>query len=201
MAKADQLADKVTEAFDAVKGLPADEQYKIEAFKLVLKSLLGGQSAVSPTPAPPVNLSGQGAVVTPEPQDASASWKTDISRKLGLTNDEVTRLFHLEGSNSLRLILDTKLMPKTQSAQTQDIAALVVAGRSAAKFDAGVTSLEIVREECDYYGSLNKKNFTASLKRLKPNFKVSVKDQLISITAPGYSQATTIAKKYLTGEK
>lgn len=198
MVKTDSLAGKVTEAYDAVKGLE-DDHYRLEAFKLVLKSLLGSPQITVANPGQAVDPVNQPGSVPP--QEPTSGWQSDIARKLNLTTDEVGRLFHLEGSDSLRLILDTKLMPKTQSAQTQDIAVLVVAGRAAAKFDAGVTSLEIVREECDYYGSLNKKNYMASLKRLKPNFKTSVKDQLISITAPGYTQATAVAKKYLVADK
>jgi hypothetical protein len=170
MGKTEVLKDKVNEAYAAVSDLP-DNDFKLQGFKLVLGSLLG---QVIPGVKPPEN-SGSGT-------------------------HAYAKLYHSEGDQDMRLILNTKLLPKSQASATQDIAALISAGRQAAKFDEGnSTSFDVIRKECNEYGVLNKSNFTGYLKKMKPKFLVEGKgmSQTMRVTAQGFDDAAEVAKKYL----
>ncbi len=199
MEKTEVLKEKVDEAYAAVSDLP-DNDFKLQGFKLVLGSLLGqGASSVRGVKQAAGNGSTQAGNQQP-PTD----WQSAIATRLDLAAEDVARLFHSDGGQDLRLILNTKLLPKPQAAATQDIAALICAGRQAAKFDeGGSTSFDVVRKECSEYGVLNKSNFTGYLKKMKPKFLVEGKgmSQAMRVTAQGFDEAAEIAKKYLTQEK
>ena len=192
MGNTEELKDKVNEAYEAVAGL-SDDTYKLEGFKIVLTSLIGQPKAAAGAVRAP---SGADAVDGAQPTD----WQSAIATRLGLQVADVARLYHLDNEGELRLILDTKVLPKKSLAlATQHIAALICAGRQAAKFDEGQTSFDVIRKECVEYGVLNKSNFTGYLKKMKPRFLVEGKgmSQSMRVTAPGYDDAAETAKKYL----
>ena len=192
MGKTEVLKDKVNEAYAAVSDL-SDKDFKLQGFKLVLSSLLGQG-------VPGVKLpvgSGSGA---PAGNHQPTDWQDAIAARLNIAAEDVAKLYHSEGDQDLRLVLDTKLLPKSQASATQDIAALISAGRQAAKFDEGnSTSFDAIRKECNEYGVLNKSNFTGYLKKMKPKFLVEGKgmSQTMRVTAQGFDAAAEVAKKYL----
>ena len=186
------LKDKVNEAYAAVSDLP-DSNFKLQGFKLVLGTLLGQTISV---PIPPVADGNDANISGRQP----TNWQSAIARRLGISVDDVAKLYHSDDGENLRLILDTKLLPKSQASATQDIAALVSAGRQTAKLDEGnTTSFDTIRKECNEYGVLNKSNFTSYLKKMKPKFLVEGKGmaQTMRVTAQGFDAAASVAKKYL----
>lgn len=198
MEKTEVLKDKVNEAYAAVSDL-ADKDFKLQGFKIVLGSLLvKGVAGQIPGAS---NGTGAQADGFQNPTD----WQSAIAARLGISAGDVAKLYHSDGEDDLRLILDTKILPKkSQALATQQIAALVCAGRQAAKFDeGGVTSFGVIRKECTEYGVLNKSNFTGYLKKMKPKFLIEGKgmSQAMRVTAQGYDDAAEIAKKYLNQEK
>lgn len=198
MGKTDELKDKVNEAYAAVADI-SKEEIKLEGFKLVLTSLLS-QAFVQ---QPGSNL-GLGSEVTP-PSEPSTDWQTAIAARLHISGVQAAKLYHSDDNQELRLILDTSILPKkSQALATQHIAALICAGRQAAKLDGdGYTSFDVIRAECVEYGVLNKSNFTGYLKKMKPKFIVEGKgkNQSMRVTAQGFDEAAEIAKKYLGQEK
>ena len=192
MGKTEVLKDKVNEAYAAVSDL-TDDNFKLQGFKLVLGSLLGqGVSAVQPS----ANAGGGARIGGQQ----STDWQSLIAARLDISADDVVKIYHSEGDQDLRLILNTKLLPKSQASATQDIAALISAGRQAAKFDEGnSTGFDAIRKECNEYGVLNKSNFTGYLKKMKPKFLVEGKgmSQTMRVTAQGFDDAAEVAKKYL----
>lgn len=198
MEKTEVLKDKVNEAYAAVSDL-ADKDFKLQGFKIVLGSLLG-KGVAGQIPG-----ASNGTGAQPDGFQNSTDWQSAIAARLGISAGDVAKLYHSDGEDDLRLILDTKILPKkSQALATQQIAALVCAGRQAAKFDeGGVTSFDFIRKECTEYGVLNKSNFTGYLKKMKPKFLIEGKgtSQAMRVTAQGYDDAAEIAKKYLGQEK
>lgn len=198
MEKTGALKDKVNEAYAAVSDL-TDKEFKLQGFKIVLGSLLG--QGVVGQKSGPGNGTGSQSGDLQNPTD----WQSAIATRLGINTEDVAKLYHSDGEGDLRLILDTKILPKkSQALATQQIAALICAGRQAAKFDeGGVTSFDVIRKECTEYGVLNKSNFTGYLKKMKPKFLIEGKgmSQAMRVTAQGYDDAAEVAKKYLSKEK
>lgn len=192
MENTEVLKDKVNEAYAAVSDLP-DNGFRLQGFKLVLGSLLGqGILGVNP----PANTGSGANAGGQQPTD----WQSAIAARLDISAEDVVKIYHSEGDQDLRLILNTKLLPKSQASATQDIATLISAGRQAAKFDEGhSTSFDVIRKECNEYGVLNKSNFTGYLKKMKPKFLVEGKgmSQTMRVTAQGFDDAAEVAKKYL----
>jgi len=187
--------ETVNEAYEAVKDLAAEETYKLEGFKLVLTNLLAGVASVQP---------GGGGKKGPEGGRAAdaaqaTDWQTAIAYKLGIEPEQVADLYHLDDDDTLRLLLEPKRLPRSQAAAMKDVAALLAAGRQAAKFDAGSTSFDAIRKECEEHNCLNKSNFTKYLNAMKPRFIVDGKgqNQALRATTRGFDEAGTIAKKYL----
>lgn len=190
MDNSEGLKAKVNEAYEAVGDLP-DNDLKLQGFKIVLGALLDKQAPSSVRSTPSETQSGE---------SQSADWQSAIASRLHIGTDEVAKLYDYSDGENLRLILDTKFLPKSQASATQDIAALISAGRQAAKFDENnTTSFEVIRKECTEYGVLNKSNFTGYLKKMKPKFLVEGKglSQSMRVTAQGFGDATEVAKKYL----
>ena len=190
MKETEKLKNKVNEAYDAVSDLP-DSELKLQGFKLVLGKLLNHTTL---SQAQPTTTNDQ------INKQQSTDWESAISARLDISGEDVAKLYYFDGGEDLRLILDTKLLPKSQASATQDIAALISAGRQAAKIDENnTTSFNIIRKECTEYGVLNKSNFTAYLRRMKPKFIIEGKGKVQSmrVTAQGFDDATDIAKKYL----
>lgn len=198
MDKTEVLKDKVNEAYAAVSDL-TDKDFKLQGFKIVLGSLLG-QGIAGQKPG-----TGNGTGAQPGGTQDPTDWQSAIAARLGISVEDVAKLYHSDGEEDLRLILDTKILPKkSQALATQQIAALICAGRQAAKFDeGGVTSFDVIRKECTEYGVLNKSNFTGYLKKMKPKFLIEGKgmSQAMRVTAQGYDDAAEVAKKYLGKEK
>lgn len=198
MEKTEVLKDKVNEAYAAVSDL-ADKDFKLQGFKIILGSLLGKGIAGQ------IPGASNGTGAQPDDLQNPTDWQGAIAARLGISARDVAKLYHSDGEDDLRLILDTKILPKkSQALATQQIAALVCAGRQAAKFDeGGVTRFDVIRKECTEYGVLNKSNFTGYLKKMKPKFLIEGKgmSQAMRVTAQGYDDAAKIAKKYLNQEK
>jgi hypothetical protein len=198
MEKTEVLKDKVNEAYAAVSDL-TDKDFRLQGFKIVLGSLLG-QGIAQQKPE-----TNNGAGVQPFGSQGPTDWQGAIAARLGIAVEDASRLYHSDNEEDLWLILDTKILPKkSQALATQEIAALICAGRQAAKFDeGGVTSFDVIRKECTEYGVLNKSNFTGYLKKMKPKFLIEGKgtSQAMRVTAQGYDDAAEIAKKYLGQEK
>ncbi|HEX6416119.1 MAG TPA: hypothetical protein VFZ62_01200 [Candidatus Saccharimonadales bacterium] len=198
MEKTEVLKDKVNEAYAAVSDL-TDKDFKLQGFKIVLGSLLGKGVAGQ------IQGANSGTGAQPDGFQGPTDWQSTIAARLGISAGDVAKLYHSDGEDDLRLILDTKILPKkSQALATQQIAALICAGRQAAKFDEdGVTSFDVIRKECTEYGVLNKSNFTGYLKKMKPKFLIEGKgtSQTMRVTAQGYDDAAEIAKKYLGQEK
>lgn len=198
MEKKEGLKDIVNEAYAAVSDL-ADKDFKLQGFKIVLGSLLNkGVAGQKPG-------GGDGTGTQLGGSQNPTDWQSAIAARLGISAEDVAKLYHSDGEEDLRLILDTKILPKkSQALATQQIAALVCAGRQAAKFDeGGVTSFDVIRKECTEYAVLNKSNFTGYLKKMKPKFLIEGKgmSQAMRVTAQGYDEAAEVAKKYLGQEK
>lgn len=197
MEKTEVLKGKVNAAYAAVADLPGSD-FKLQGFKLVLSSLLGQVvPALKPAPSAGDGMSG---AADQQPTD----WKSAIAARLNISVDNVAKLYHSDGPQDLRLILNTKVMPRSQASATQNIAALICAGRQAAKLDdGGSTSFEVIRKECTEYGVLNKSNFTSYLKKMKPKFIVEGKGmaQTMRVTVQGFDEAAEVAKRYLGQEK
>lgn len=191
------LKRHVNEAYAAVSDLP-DNDFKLQGFKLVLGSLLGqGVQGVK-------QAVGDGGSIHVGHQQPPIDWQSAIATRLNISIEDIARLYHSDGDQELRLILNTKVLPKSQAPATQDVAALICAGRQAAKFDeGGFTNFDVIRKECNEYGVLNKSNFTGYLKKMKPKFLVEGKgmSQTMRVTAQGFDEAAEVAKKYLGQEK
>lgn len=198
MEKTEVLKDKVNEAYAAVSDL-TDNDFKLQGFKIVLGSLLG-QGIAGQKPG-----TGNGIGAQPDGSQYPTDWQSAIAARLGISAEDVARLYYSGGEQDLKLVIDPKLLPKkSQALATQQIAALICAGRQAAKFDeGGATSFDVIRKECTEYGVLNKSNFTGYLKRMKPKFLIEGKgmSQAMRVTAQGYDDAAEVAKKYLGQEK
>lgn len=200
----DFLSTQMQIAYDAAAELNATESYKIEAFKVALASILGGASTNSLKQANGVKTKNTDNEMGRHEDVANGEvpdWQRRVALKLGLTNDQVTRIYHRDDDDSLRLILNTGVLPKNNSLATQEIAVLLSAGRVAGKFDELATSSEIIRDEVDYYGRLDKSNFARALGKLKPNFNFNSRDKLFTPRAPGFAEAAGIAKKYLAVDR
>lgn len=189
--QADQgLIDKINAAHRTVEHSEVQGNYKMEAFKIVLTSLLPGavSSVAGPKSHAPATQKNQ-----PSEQIDAGDWQTLIASKLHIESEDVVKIYHMDGQDSLRLSL--KNYPKAQSAATQDIAALISAGRQAAQLDDASTNIKFIREESEYYGRLNKPNFTSYLKKMMPDFRLDGKE--LKVTAHGFDVAGEVAKKYL----
>src|SRR5690349_5383177 len=113
-------ASLVNKAYDAVKGLDADDVYKIEGYKVVLKQLVQG-GAASSDEAPRKKTGSEHKA--PRILTDDAEWVDKIAHNLELTTDQVTEIYYYD-NDELKLIIDRKKLPDSASASTVDIAAL-----------------------------------------------------------------------------
>jgi hypothetical protein len=190
----EQITEQIDRALAAVNASQASDDYKLAAFKIVLSGLLGHKQAPASAKQPESESSQHGEV-------SGEDWQLKIASKLKITVEQVAAIYHKESDESLRLILDTSVLPKNKQTATQDIAQILAAGRVAAGFDDTSTAAEIIRTEAEYYGRLDSKNFSRALHNLKPNFHYDGKDKTLTPRAPGFADAATAAKKYLSQEK
>lgn len=200
MTLTEDLKKQVEDAYSAIEDLP-EENFKLEGFKIILRSILSNQTVVTNADALHIKKEASTHLALPE----SGDWQLSISTNLGISLEEVQKLFYLDNDDSLRLVLEMKHLQKSYSLATREIAILLSAGRQAAKskFDIGGTTFDIIRKECERYNVLNKKNFTSYLKLLKPKFQIegNGQDQSIRVTPQGFAEATIIARKYLEETK
>lgn len=124
-------------------------------------------------------------------------WQEKIASKFQMERDCIEKIYASDGDN-LTLIFDSKLLPKSAAAATQEIAKLISAGRQAAQLDETDTDFSVIRKECANYGVLNSSNFTKYLKSMNRSFPIRGKSryQSVFVTAPGFSEAIELAKKY-----
>lgn len=191
MSDENQLKALVEKAYRAVEGLNADDAYKIEGFKIVLKVLVGGEAA----PIVNAGAAGQkGPETDPEPN--KGTWQDKIAAKLEMSAEEIGTIYHLE-EDELRVIIDHKKMPgKNMSKCTQHLAALLAAGRQALNLDEnGRTSHSLIKDVCVEYGCYNARNFTTYVKKLGNKF--IYKDKALQLTRPAFGATKDIAKKYV----
>lgn len=189
----DQITKQIDEALAAVNASGATDEFKLEAFRIVLRMLLGQTVSSGPT-----QLVGG----TPQP-DATTDeeWQLKIANRLKISTEQVAAVYHKESEEVLRLMLDTSVLSKNKQTATQDIAQLLAAGRVAAGFDESGTAADTIRTEAEYYGRLDGNNFSRALRNLKPNFHYDAKEKTLTPRAPGFADAAAIAKKYLGQEK
>jgi hypothetical protein len=189
-----QITEQVDLALAAVNASKASDDYKLAAFKIVLRGFLG-QVPVTAVP-------GQSTLGSSQQDEMSGEdWQLKIANKLKITVEQVSAIYHKEDDESLRLILDTSIVPKNKQTATQDIAQLVAAGRVAAGFDETSTTAGIIRTEAEYYGRLDAHNFSRALHSLKPNFHYDGKEKTLTPRVPGFADAAVVAKKYISQEK
>lgn len=191
----EEITDQINKALAAVNASDATDEYKIAAFKIVLRGLLGqGEPMTSP------GSKGPAGARTGTEETTAEDWQQRIANRLKLTTEQVAAIYHKESDTVLRLLLDTSVLPKNKQTATQDIAQLLSAGRVAAGFDESSTGAEVIRTEAEYYGRLDGNNFSRALHSLKPNFHYDGKEKNLTPRAPGFADAATVAKRYLGQE-
>jgi len=189
----EQLTQQIDKAANSVAASQLPEEYKLVAFKVVLSNLLSQLPG-----AKAADKSADGSLTTDEV--GGEDWQMKIASKLKVTAEQVAAIYHREGDGSLRLILDTSVLPPNKQTATQDIARLLAAGRVAAGMDEAGSLASIIRAEAEYYGRLDAANFTRALHGVKPNFHYDVKEKILTPRAPGFAEAAAVVKKYC-GEK
>src|SRR4051812_6256363 len=109
----EQITEQIDRAVDAVTASKASDEYRLAAFKIVLSGLLGH----APLAAKPGQLAGGSS---PRDETSGEDWQVKIANKLKITVDQVAAIYHKESDESLRLILDTSIVPKNKQTATQD---------------------------------------------------------------------------------
>lgn len=193
MGEEKDYAGLVTRAYDAVKGLDADDTYKIEGYKLVLKQLVQGNVYAA-------NDAGSKKVDSerkaPRVLSDDSEWAEKIAHALDLSVDDVTEIYYYDAENDeLKLIVDRKSLPDTASASTVDIAALVAAGRQALGLDVAGTPFELIKTALEAHNCFNKKNWTGYIKKLGSRFLYE--DSRLKLTNKAFEDAAAIAKRYV----
>jgi hypothetical protein len=193
-----KTSELVHEAYNAVKDLAADDSFKLAGFKIVLASLLGAGSGAAP-------ISGNtNTAQTPDSRKPAqapvddADWAGKIAQMLDITVDQVAEVYYYDGEQ-LKLLINRKQLPDTASASTQDVAALITAGRQALGLDMAGTDFEIIKDSLLAYNVFNAKNWTGYIKSLGNKFlyEGTGKHQTIKLTNKAYDEAAKVAHKYL----
>lgn len=196
MADEPKLAQLVTDAYSAVKDLDADDTFKLEGFKIVLTSLVGGNRI----PIMPVNKNGTkpGSKSVDTGNLDASDWAGKIANMLDLSIEQINELYYLDG-DTLKLLINRKQLPSSASASTQHIAALLAAGRQAAGLDTEATDFEVIKEALVAHNVFNAKNWTSYIKSLGSKFICSGtgKQQSVKLTNKAYDEAAVFAKQYL----
>ena len=189
-------AGLVNKAYDAVKGLDADDVYKIEGYKVVLQQLVQG-GAIPSDEAPRKKTGSEHKA--PRILTDDAEWVDKIAHNLELTTDQVTEIYYYD-NDELKLIIDRKKLPDSASASTVDIAALIAAGRQSLGLDTAGTPYEYIKTALETLNCFNKKNWTGYIKKLGSRFlyEGSGSDSRLKLTNKAFEDAAAIAKKYIT---
>ena len=181
----------VQAAYDAVKELDAPTEYKLEGYRIILKSMAFGSSLGT----------GNGPIAhrdtTTQKEDAPTDWQSAISSKIGITPDQVSEIYHLK-DGIVELIVEGKDLPKTNSKATRDIVALLTAGRQAMGTER-VTSIDVLRQACEYYRVYDSKNFMKYTKQLGSKFRFdgANSNTTVELTNGAFKIAGEVAAKYL----
>lgn len=195
MAENRDYTNLVNQAYEAVKALDADDVYKIEGYKVVLKQLVEGNTSLPREAAH--NKTGS-VRKAPQILEDDAEWADKIGHSLDLTVDEVTEIYYYN-NDELKLIIDRKMLPSSKSASTIDVAALIAAGRQSLGVDMTGTPYEFIKTELVAKNCFNKKNWTGYIKNLGSRFlyEGSGSDARLKLTNKAFEDAAVIAKKYI----
>ncbi len=195
MGEEKDYASLVVQAYGAVKGLEADDIYKVEGYKLVLKQLIQGTAYPVDDSAP---KKANGERKTQRILTDDAEWADKIAYNLSLTVDEVTEIYYYD-NDELKLIIDRKMLPNSAQASTVDIAALIAAGRQSLGLDTAGTPYEFIKAALETHNCFNKKNWTGYIKKLGSRFlyEGSGSDARLKLTNKAFEDAALIAKKYI----
>src|SRR3546814_850575 len=106
----DQITKQIDEALAAVNASGATDDFKLEAFRIVLRTLLGQTGSSGPA---------QPAGSTPQPDATTGEeWQLKIANRLKISTEQVAAVYHKESDDVLRLMLDTSVLSKNK--QTAD---------------------------------------------------------------------------------
>lgn len=195
MGEEKDYASLVIRAHDAVKGLEADDAYKIEGYKLVLRQLIqGGTQSTAEIQV----KTGDNERKAPRILSDDAEWAEKIAHNLDLSVDEVNEIYYYD-NDELKLIIDRKMLPGSASASTVDIAALIAAGRQSLGLDAAGTPYDLIKTALETHNCFNKKNWTGYIKKLGSRFlyEGSGSDARLKLTNKAFEDTAAIAKKYI----
>ena len=187
--KANQYKELVQLAYDSVKDLKVEDEYKLAGYKVLLENLLG-----APT---------QSVITATETGATSATfdttdWQKQIASRLGIEPSEVAEIYHQTEEGMIELIIEAKDLPSTNSKSTVDIAALLAAGRQAAGLEKA-TPIDDIRKAAEHYRVYDNKNFARTLRQLGSKFRND--NSTIELTNGAYKITADIARKYAGSNK
>lgn len=187
-----RYTDAVRMAHDAISGLTMGEEYKLTAFKLILERELG--RPVASTSVQGKDTDNGAAHPTP-----SADWQKKVAGSLGITEEQVLDLYHMNDDGEIELVIEINALPDTAAKATKHIAMLYAGGRQAAGTEKA-TSIEKIREVCEVgFKVVDKKNFSTNINKLGSKFRVSRtgSEKTVMLINGAYRQVGEVAKEYV----
>jgi len=134
----------------------------------------------------------------PQRQGGAPSKLSSIAVRLGISEEEADRIFHVE-DDDLELTVPVSALSPAKKTGTHEVAILIAAGRQAAGIDDRETDAEHVRSAASHYKKLDPPNFSHAIKDLSGVLTVRERGRkkYLKMTQPGWEEAATLVGRIL----
>lgn len=178
MSSPDEIVSRLAEAADIVlrSGIPSE--LWPTGFRWTLEEIQR-VGASMPTARQPTTSDGPGA--------------DRLRRLLGLTADQLERVYDLSGAE-VGLVVSRSKLPAQKARATKTVAVLFAAGRQGAS-DEEWTPIDVIREQCRQYGVLDAPNFASAISAAGDSLVIRGRgaQREVKVTRGGFEEAGRLA--------